>query len=293
MLWDRIFYEGEFIVNEPQYGQQGWLWPWCQFIEYNHNRYYQIDIQVFDDPFPQEACNIYWLVIDMPFDQESIVGWKTTYEDLHFMDYAVWEPESGIWQPICEPVDFAFVITGTEPCYPGIDVEKQVQNPDTGAWVDADTPSDALDLEICTDADFKITIHNNGECCDLTNIIVKDKMHDSLEYKYADPEPDNYYYEPPYHHMEWTFPGPLQPCNTIEIDITAHVEGPDCTTDYNYVLVTAESGCTPPIVSDDDYAYVHAYEKSRTVNTPLLNWLQSYLNMFPLLQKLLQQFALF
>jgi hypothetical protein len=115
MLWDRIFYEGEFHVKEPQYGQQGWLWPWCDYEKDNHNKYFQIDIENIVDPFTQTACEIYWLVLDMPFDQEMNVGWKTTYEDLHFMDYGVWETEPGYWQPICEPVDLAFVINGNKP----------------------------------------------------------------------------------------------------------------------------------------------------------------------------------
>ena len=60
--------------------------------------------------------------------------------------------------------------------------------------------------------------------------------------------------------MLWYFPGPLDPCNTIEIYITAHVEGPHCSVDFNYVEVQAFSECDPYYVYDWDYAYVHAYD---------------------------------
>ena len=132
----------------------------------------------------------------------------------------------------------AFGLTG-EGCEPSIDVEKYVMCPCTAEWIDADT--EALDLPICTDAQSKIVIHNNGECCgDLFNIDVYDIMHDNLKYISADPEPQDFVYDPPHYHLYWHFPGPLPQCNTIEIYITAHVEGPNCSTDYNYVEVIAD-----------------------------------------------------
>ena len=156
--------------------------------------------------------------------------------------------------------DMAFELTGME-CEPSIDVEKYVLCPCTGEWIDADTEDEALDLPICTDAVFKIVIHNNGECCGaLYDINVYDMMHDSLKFISADPEPLEFAYDPPYYHMWWYFQGPLYYCETIEIYITAHVQGPECSIDPNYVEVTAYTECEPGYVFDNDYAFVHAFE---------------------------------
>jgi hypothetical protein len=155
--------------------------------------------------------------------------------------------------------DLSFELTGSD-CEPSVDVEKYVLCPCTEEWFDADTEDEALDLPICTYFTFKIVIHNNGECCgDLFNIKVYDRMHDSLEFISADPEPQDFAYDPPYYYLYWLFPGPLPQCNTIEIIITAHVVGPDCSIDENYVEVIAETECYPPEVYDSDFAYVHAY----------------------------------
>ena len=168
-------------------------------------------------------------------------------------------------------------------CEPSIDVEKYVQDPNTGSWIDADTEHEAADFPICEDITFKIVIHNDGDV-ELYDIIVKDEMHDSLKYISADPEPDQFFYEPPIQYMEWFFPGPLHPCETIEIYIVAHVEGPECSYDFNHVMVEAV-GCGTQ-VQDDDYCWIHAYKKGRDINTPLLNILEYLINQFPLLKTL-------
>jgi hypothetical protein len=58
--------------------------------------------------------------------------------------------------------DLSFELTGAD-CQPSVDVEKYVMCPCTEEWFDADTEDEALDLPICTDVQFKIVIHNNGE----------------------------------------------------------------------------------------------------------------------------------
>lgn len=153
--------------------------------------------------------------------------------------------------------DLAFQLTCYEPCEPSVDVEKYVWDPFNEEWVDADDPDSAVDLEICTTAKFKIVIHNDGTCCELFEISVNDVMEDSLEYEQAEPPPDDWTYDPPYYYLYWHFPGPLQPCETIEIIIYAHVVGEHCTIDYNMVKVGAYS-CEGEYVTDEDYAYVHA-----------------------------------
>ena len=91
--------------------------------------------------------------------------------------------------------------------------------------------------------------------------------------------------------MEWYFPGPLYPCEIIEIYLTAHVEGPKCSYDFNHVLVEAES-CSSQNVTDEDYAYVHIKGCGRTLNSPFLNFLLNHPNLFLMLQRLLQRLGL-
>ncbi len=116
-LWFREFTIEDFIIAGPWDGLQGWLWPYGEFILDNHFQYWQINIPEIPDPFEQEAGNIYWLVIQMPYyDPPVAVGWKTSND--HFMDAAVWG-YPGDWQPITDPIsgeniDFAFVITTEE-----------------------------------------------------------------------------------------------------------------------------------------------------------------------------------
>jgi hypothetical protein len=113
LLWDRTFLPDQFIEAGPWDGQQRWFMPWGEIIEEYHYHYWQINIPEIDDPFPQVEGEIYWLVIDMPFDYEFLVGWKNTKD--YFMDHAVWRPPGAEWMMI-DGIDFAFVITGgTQP----------------------------------------------------------------------------------------------------------------------------------------------------------------------------------
>jgi hypothetical protein len=187
--------------------------------------------------------------------------------------------------------DCAFQLTKEEgPCEPCMDVEKYVWDIWTKEWVDADTKERALEVGICKDITYKITITNCGDA-DLYNIYVRDKMSDSLKFISGDPDPDEWYYEEPFYYMFWFFPGPLPPGASIDIYITAHVEGPPCSYDENYVFVEAE--CCGNILTDEDWCWVHEHDKAREFNRPILNWLQSHPNMFPLLQMLIQRLGLF
>jgi hypothetical protein len=112
LKWTRTFDAGQFTIEGPWYGDQGWYFP-PQYYPNDHKQYWKINIDCIDDPFYQEACNIYWLVIEMPFFYPDGVGWKTSKD--HFMDAAVygWHPD---WLPLFdpithEPLDFAFIIT--------------------------------------------------------------------------------------------------------------------------------------------------------------------------------------
>jgi len=192
--------------------------------------------------------------------------------------------DAGSWD-----YDVSFILTGEETCNPDIDVEKEVFDSKTGRWVDADTASTALDAPICSNVKFRITVTNTGDCP--LAVGVDDKMHDSLKYVGADPEPEEVSYDPPFYYILWVLPNYVMPGETITITVTAHVEGPDCSIDYNhaYALGVTDSGVE---VEDEDYAYVHAYEKAKEINMPLLKFLQSHPNMFPFLQILLQRLEL-
>lgn len=112
MLWVRTFDEGQFTIEGPFYGNQGWYFP-PEWWPNDHQKYFKINIDCIDEPYEQEACNIYWLVIEMPFYYPDGVGWKTSKD--HFMDNAVfgWDPNwVPLYDPITqEPIDFAFIIT--------------------------------------------------------------------------------------------------------------------------------------------------------------------------------------
>jgi uncharacterized repeat protein (TIGR01451 family) len=179
-----------------------------------------------------------------------------------------------------------FLLTGEE-CNPSIDVEKYVWDPRYETWIDADTENEALNVKICEIITFKVVVSNVGDC-PLFNITFWDTMTDGLKYINADPEPDNYSYEPPYYNMSWYFSGPLEPDQSFEIHIEAHVEGPLCSVDFN--RAKAEGKCLHGIlVYDEDYAYVHPKRwNEKEVNTPLLKFMQSHPYLFPLLQKLIQ-----
>jgi hypothetical protein len=150
-------------------------------------------------------------------------------------------------------MDMAFVITGPE-CVPSIDAEKKVWDEENQDWVDS------IDMDVCNNADFLITVHNDGTCCDLTDIVVEDFMDASLEYVSAEPPPDYVDPIPEGTLLGWSFPGPLEPCNTLSIRVTAHVVGPPCHLDSNYIFV--HGACVEQAVEvyDEDVAYVHATE---------------------------------
>ena len=301
-LWNRQFSADEFIIAGPWTGDQGWYHDPDQWLEHDHQQYYQINIVDISDPFEQEEGVIYWLVIQMPYYSfpYPAIGWKTSKD--HGNDNAVVGVPGGDWYPLWdpltsgEPMDFAFVITGGEPCNPGIDIEKYVLDKD-GDWVDADTEAEAIDLPICTESSFKIVITNTGDC-PLGEITVWDQMSDSLEFLSAFPEPDFFEYVPPIYYMEW-YIDILEPGATIEITIKFHVRGPDpCEIDSNFVKIEAhcacgEPGCTCPPVFDEDWAYVHITKDSRAINRPFLQFLESRPNLFPLLQLLLQRLGLY
>jgi hypothetical protein len=174
-------------------------------------------------------------------------------------------------------------------CNASIDIEKYVWDEKNDEWVDADTENEALDIPICHDATFKIVVLNDGDC-PLADTIVEDILHDTLVFKSADPEPDTFQHVPPYYYMSWGYAG-LNIGETIEINITAHVKGPDCTIDSNYAFVISHCiHCC--FIEDEDWCWVHAKTGGRTLNRPFLHFLQNHPNLLKLIQLLLQRLGL-
>ena len=120
----------DWVERGPYTGDQGWYWcyeetnPWQPD---DHQLYWQYNVFLDeDDWFWQEEGTIYWLYItailyEQPPNQ-PLWGWKSTFEDLHFMDDAVWSYVYLYeWLPLTYPtgatMDLAFVING--------DVEEQ------------------------------------------------------------------------------------------------------------------------------------------------------------------------
>jgi hypothetical protein len=151
LLWDNTFEKGEFIVAGPWDGNQGWLIPPSQYIPDNHDKYFQINIPEIPSPYLQELGNIYWLVINMPFTDQFVCGWKSSNDS--FLDNAVFatEPNSEWW--IIEDIDLAFVING-EPPKPELVCEGNLR------WLEI-TPGSTVSGE------FKVG--NNGEPSSLLN----------------------------------------------------------------------------------------------------------------------------
>jgi hypothetical protein len=153
MLWNRTFYPDDFVIAGPWYGEQGWYNPYFGWwYEYNHEKYYQINIMDIEDPFKQKADEIYWLVIKMPF-YYNVIGWKTSKSE-QFRDTAVYG-WPGNWNPIYDPItgakmDFAFVITGEEgnnpPTGPVITgpVEGEIGIPYTYTFISTDPDGDQV-----------------------------------------------------------------------------------------------------------------------------------------------------
>jgi len=144
----------------------------------------------------------------------------------------------------------AAVVVSPVPCTPGIEVNKTVWDPDAQAWVKE------IDASVNDVVRFRLWVHNNGTCCDLTNITVTDMLSDSLNY--SDNATVNGVPQEPVqigpNEYVWNFTGPLAPCQNITIEFDAQVV--ECGNDTNVVNVTA--WCNETMVSDGDSASVHA-----------------------------------
>ncbi|MEA3325439.1 MAG: GEVED domain-containing protein, partial [Euryarchaeota archaeon] len=277
LLWERDFSSREFkdslYHTVPRPGE--WWWDPASkegAIPGGDTQVWRYDIKIKpDEAFFQrgteEKPTIYWLDISVKTENGEF-GWKTRQWPDHFMDDAVWDRGSELprWNELRYPkghpyhelernsIDMAFMLTFEEvPCEPSIDVEKKVLDPETGEGVDAIT------ADVGDTVRFQFTIHNNGTCCDLTDIVVVDRLSESLEY--ADNAMVNGVPgEPTFvgiNSVAWEFPGQvLEPCQTITIEFDAEVV--ECGIDENIVRVKAVCVDMGVSVTDKDTATVMA-----------------------------------
>jgi hypothetical protein len=289
--WCIAFYNDRGDGNAPgslYAGPYCYAWADINWEELEPGRYEMwVDLPE-NIPFP--PCYKFWILIWANGVHPPQSGWGY-HEDPIYMHQAVFKSDYfGFpdWVDVAQvtgfPFDMCFQLTTKPECDPCIDVEKYVWDPNNQEWVDADDETSAIDLPVDEDITFKIVIHNCGDV-DLYEIIVNDKMHDSLEYLAGDPEPDQIYYEEPFWYMDWYFPGPLPPCAIIELYITAKPVQPD-SYDFNHVLVRA-NGCGNP-VQDEDWCWVHGTKVPKSFNMPFfLRLFERFPNMFPVLRQIL------
>jgi uncharacterized repeat protein (TIGR01451 family) len=259
---------------------------WVDYTEAQVCTYVDFMIEVYN--YGSEPIYDIWVYDDMDpcleYVPESAVP-PPTYWDDHYLEwttgftldpdyYAIftfsahvtecginenWASADGFYGDLYEYVYDDDYVTVMGSGIPSIDVEKYVWDPSTSSWVQPG-PDYPLDVPYCTIIEFKIIVHNDGVCCPLTDIWVYDFMEDSLELVDWDIEPNDIYYVSGGTEIGWNFPGPLEPCNTIEIHLWAHVVGEPCSVDMNYVYAEGYCQTMDQWVSDEDEVYVHVTE---------------------------------
>jgi len=194
--------------------------------------------------------------------QYHLDGWKDNGDGyLSYCDYISLRDldtgEVSMWHVEEVTTD---IILSPKPCEPSIDVDKTVWDPDSEEWVDEVT------VQVCETVRFKGVIHNDGTCCDLTDIVVTDILSESLEYKDSatvDGEP----WEPvpvgP-NEYQWEFPDRvLHPCETITIEFDAHAVEPG--EDVNTMYAGGVCEETGEEVEDKDTATVNVISTDNKV----------------------------
>ncbi len=262
--WNMWFYNNPFTYDKPKeifidrlwvavYGPQ----PYAEFaINWSTPEWDELDMG--RPPLPSDGNEELYIGREIigPLPLETLLEFYHTIPyNPEWVSIDFWAQDvviNGWVYHECVPtsMDMAFVITGPE-CWPSIDVEKKVWDEANQDWVDS------TDIDSCTNAEFLITVHNDGTCCDLSEILVSDCVDSSLDYQYASPPPNLVEPYPGGVCLEWYSLGPIPPCSTIRITVTAHAVGPVCHVDTNYVGATGFCESTGQYVNDEDMAWVH------------------------------------
>ena len=188
--------------------------------------------------------------------QYHLEGWDDNGDKyLSYCDYIFLrdkETKEGAWYHVEEVTIDIIVTPKPVVCKPSIDVNKIVWDSETRKWVDEVT------VQVCDTVRFRCEIHNDGTCCDLTNIVVKDILSDSLEYQDSSATVDGEPWEPVEigpNEYQWEFPDTvLSPCDTITIEFDAHAAKPGEDVNTQYAKGLCEKTGTP--VYDEDTATV-------------------------------------
>jgi hypothetical protein len=123
LLWEQVFYPGEWLARVTGTGDQGWYDPNTgEFIRPDHLLTWQYNFLDIKDPFVQQRGTVYWLDVSvvLPAGVSPVFGWKTSLD--HWGDDAVWTDVDasgapvGLWNELRDPLtgeslDLAFVIT--------------------------------------------------------------------------------------------------------------------------------------------------------------------------------------
>ncbi len=115
----------------------------------------------------------------------------------------------------------AYSIGPVTPCEPSIEVEKEVLDIN-GDWVDR------IEAQLSDTVRFRCEIHNNGTCCDLSNMAVTDVLADNMAYVEGSATVDGEPREPDVlagNEFTWFIRETQQPSDTITIEFEAHVTG--------------------------------------------------------------------
>ena len=136
---------------------------------------------------------------------------------------------------------------------PSIDVIKSVRDPVTGDWVWRITASQGDRVT------FNSTVHNDGTCCDLTNVVVRDVLPPDLWYRGVQgdtPQPVVNGLPGGATELLWTIPGPLEPGESLIFLIDAQASRWALGWNRNRQEAQAWAECTEDMVDDWDWAGV-------------------------------------
>ncbi|MBN1489339.1 MAG: PEP-CTERM sorting domain-containing protein [Phycisphaerae bacterium] len=126
-VWSTRLLPGDWTMRHAGSGDQGWFDPQPPddqiVIQHDHSEFYQINVDNIQNPWVQQAGEIYWLGIHIGVsDINTQIGWKTTLDNWND-DAVYWwtimnqpNPDDPDWREMIDPItgeslDMAFVIT--------------------------------------------------------------------------------------------------------------------------------------------------------------------------------------
>ena len=139
-------------------------------------------------------------------------------------------------------------------CEPGLVVVKQVWDECTETWVDQIYGAYKSEVR------FRIAVENTGDCCDLTKVLVRDTMSESLKYMRESATVNGKPWEPEIsgNDLMWKFEV-IKVGETIIIEFDAAVVELTKEPDVNTAVVSAWCELTETVLSDEDRAFVQPY----------------------------------